>query len=341
MFNSLPFSDLFRQEPHLAYVTAAILLLACSALGYLLFDLYRRNRQLSKRGNTPVASPVHLPSTVAVKRNLAQLATRSRRSAANIWEVSKTWGARSVVTGKKAWATWKEWTKDPYATPAAEADAVAVAKQLEKLPVVSGVEVAAPRLQPVIDENIPGEPTPVIDNDNELLLTNYQPNAIFTSDAELAPVQMPSHTNCIIQRSVSIERQPLKKPVAFFAQQLEQYLPQCKVRTDQALVSAAGTFPVAIALQLSTKHSNIFIDVEIDIINAQGRHEERDAFFTDRGWIVVRLTEQQVLTDERECIAFIGRVISSVVSSFRIQAFTAHVEKELQPEVHAVKSRQA
>ena len=37
-----------------------------------------------------------------------------------------------------------------------------------------------------------------------------------------------------------------------------------------------------------------------------------DLFFTESGWVVIRFTEQQVHTQEPECIAYIKDVLNSI-----------------------------
>ncbi len=83
-----------------------------------------------------------------------------------------------------------------------------------------------------------------------------------------------------------------------------------------------------IAIICST-NKNIRIDVEIDEpyagitrqpTHCKGDDINRDNYFKDRGWIVIRFSEYQVHTQERECLKFIAAVINSIDNSFQISS---------------------
>tara|TARA_A100000171_G_C2140531_1_gene155412 strand:- start:14256 stop:16169 length:1914 start_codon:yes stop_codon:yes gene_type:complete len=72
---------------------------------------------------------------------------------------------------------------------------------------------------------------------------------------------------------------------------------------------------------------NIRIDIEIDEpyagITRQPTHcvgddINRDNYFKDRGWIVIRFSEYQVHTQEKECLKFIANLLSKLNSSIEI-----------------------
>ena len=75
----------------------------------------------------------------------------------------------------------------------------------------------------------------------------------------------------------------------------------------------------------STSGKNIFIDIEIDEpydgISRKPTHyltqngtfdDNRNKGFTDRGWMVIRFAEEQIVKYPNECARFIGEVINSV-----------------------------
>jgi hypothetical protein len=85
-------------------------------------------------------------------------------------------------------------------------------------------------------------------------------------------------------------------------------------------------FEPDIAIICSTK-KNIRIDIEIDepyagvtrqSIHCKGEDVNRDNYFRDRGWIVIRFSEYQVHTKEIKCLNFIALIISSIDNSFQI-----------------------
>jgi len=79
-----------------------------------------------------------------------------------------------------------------------------------------------------------------------------------------------------------------------------------------------------------TSGKNIFIDIEIDepydgvtrnpthYLTTQGgtADDKRNKGFTDRGWMVIRFAEEQIVSYPNECVKFIGEVIKSVNPSF-------------------------
>lgn len=85
-------------------------------------------------------------------------------------------------------------------------------------------------------------------------------------------------------------------------------------------------FEPDIAIICST-NKNIRIDIEIDEpyagitrqpTHCKGEDINRDNYFRDRGWIVIRFSEYQIHTKEIECLNFIALVISSIDNSFQI-----------------------
>ena len=70
---------------------------------------------------------------------------------------------------------------------------------------------------------------------------------------------------------------------------------------------------------------NMRIDIEIDepyagisrqATHCKGDDFNRDSYFIDRGWIVLRFSELQVHSYEKQCLKFIGNVIQSINSTF-------------------------
>ena len=85
-------------------------------------------------------------------------------------------------------------------------------------------------------------------------------------------------------------------------------------------------FEPDIAIICST-NKNIRIDIEIDEpyagitrqpTHCRGEDVNRDNYFKNRGWIVIRFSEFQVHTKEIECLNFIALVINSIDNSFQI-----------------------
>ncbi|MCG8894677.1 hypothetical protein G1K73_13090 [Tenacibaculum finnmarkense] len=83
-------------------------------------------------------------------------------------------------------------------------------------------------------------------------------------------------------------------------------------------------------------NKNIRIDIEIDEpyagitrqpTHCKGEDVNRDNYFRDRGWIVIRFSELQVHTKEIECLNFIVSVINSIDCSIQIYNDLKSVQK--------------
>ena len=76
-------------------------------------------------------------------------------------------------------------------------------------------------------------------------------------------------------------------------------------------------------------YNNVRIDIEIDEpyagISRIATHcinddDNRDNYFTDRGWIVIRFSEYQVHKNEKECLKYIASIINSIDKNFTISS---------------------
>jgi hypothetical protein len=101
---------------------------------------------------------------------------------------------------------------------------------------------------------------------------------------------------------------------------------------------------------VSKSNPSLRIDVEIDEpyagisrvpTHCKGDDEQRNVFFRDRGWIVIRFSEKQVFEQEKACAAFIARVLASADSDFQIPValldLKGPVEEEFWDQVQAEK----
>lgn len=87
---------------------------------------------------------------------------------------------------------------------------------------------------------------------------------------------------------------------------------------------------------IDSSNKNIRIDIEIDEpyagITRQTTHcigddINRDNYFKDRGWIVIRFSEYQIHTQEKECLKYIANIISLIKPSFKLPAELNSVDK--------------
>lgn len=108
-----------------------------------------------------------------------------------------------------------------------------------------------------------------------------------------------------------------------FHQAILTHFPDLEVRVDLHMAIPYFNKPYEPDLVLIDKGLNLYIDIEIDEpydgYYRFPRHEvekddNRDLFFTESGWIVIRFTERQVHLEEKECIAYIKDVLNSIYS---------------------------
>jgi hypothetical protein len=78
---------------------------------------------------------------------------------------------------------------------------------------------------------------------------------------------------------------------------------------------------------IDKSNANIRIDIEIDEpyagvsrqpTHCKGEDVNRDIYFVDRGWIVIRFSEYQVHLQEKDCLRFIAETIKSAIPNYEI-----------------------
>lgn len=78
---------------------------------------------------------------------------------------------------------------------------------------------------------------------------------------------------------------------------------------------------------IDKSNANIRMDIEIDEpyagvsrqpTHCKGEDVNRDIYFVDRGWIVIRFSEYQVHLQEKDCLRFIAETIKSAIPNYEI-----------------------
>jgi hypothetical protein len=86
-------------------------------------------------------------------------------------------------------------------------------------------------------------------------------------------------------------------------------------------------FEPDIAIIGKSNITNLRIDIEIDEpyagitrqpIHSKGEDTNRDIYFVDRGWIVIRFSELQVHLQENECLGYIADTLKSAIPNYEI-----------------------
>lgn len=187
-----------------------------------------------------------------------------------------------------------------------EAKPVSRKKTIEKLP--------KPLVEPIkktIENKFVNYTSTIIDNDSSY------------------PILKTPNKDCIVRthrfgttKRKGFKDESFEKSISTFFSNKYQISGNVRLNTGKA----TRPFEPDIAIICST-NKNIRIDIEIDepyagitrqSTHCKGEDVNRDNYFRDRGWIVIRFSEYQVHTKEIECLHFIALVISSIDNSFQI-----------------------
>ena len=115
-----------------------------------------------------------------------------------------------------------------------------------------------------------------------------------------------------------------------FQKSIEQYFGQdFSVLGNARLNTGKETRPFEpdIAIIDKSNITNLRIDIEIDEpyagttrqpTHCKGDDVNRDMYFVDRGWIIIRFSEYQVHTQENYCLRFIAETIKSAIPNYSI-----------------------
>lgn len=123
-------------------------------------------------------------------------------------------------------------------------------------------------------------------------------------------------------RNRGVSEEGFEEAISFY---FSKYL---EIRSDIKLNTSNKTRPYIpdIAL-IDHSERNIRIDIEIDEpysgisripTHCKGDDLFRDQYFVDRGWIVVRFTEHQIITQQQNCLHLIAALLNSIDNFFVI-----------------------
>lgn len=156
----------------------------------------------------------------------------------------------------------------------------------------------------------------------------YNPTTTFFQNEpyKYGVVKMPPQ-NCLIKfpRKGRSAKRGYKED-EFFGTLKKYFQDQFLVQNDRHVPTSNGRpYEPDFVLSTEKENKNIFINIEIDEpydgwertpTHCIGDDDTRDNFFTQRGWIVIRLAEIQVHHAPVNCCALIAKVISEIDSSF-------------------------
>jgi len=118
---------------------------------------------------------------------------------------------------------------------------------------------------------------------------------------------------------------------ASFEEKIRRAFPAFETASHQCLSFGSGPgYGMDILLQGHVNGKSFYIDIEIDepydalqriSMHCLHADSERDDFFMQRGWVVVRFTERQVAREPVRCVAFVGRIIQGLVPHFELPGY--------------------
>lgn len=170
------------------------------------------------------------------------------------------------------------------------------------------------------------------------LKIKYHPNQFFEQDEpyNYPVVKMPKEDSFLkLSRKGRAQGKGYKEP-DFYRSILAQ-IPEVEIAVDLHMAIPHFNKPYEPDIVLIDRNLNLYIDIEIDEPydgyyrfprHEVEKDENRDLFFTESGWVVIRFTERQVHLQERECIAYIKDVLNSIYT-YRLEE-TSNCDSEAQ-----------
>lgn len=194
-------------------------------------------------------------------------------------------------------------------------------------PKVEAVEVK-PKAKQKSEEQLPKAKEETTKSKDEILFVNYD---IFKAETTNSfPVFRFPKKGTIVRsyRLGNTKRRGFKEES--FQKSIEQYFgKQFTVLGNARLNTGKETRPFEpdIAIIDKSNTTNLRIDIEIDEpyagitrqpTHCKGDDINRDIYFVDRGWVVIRFSEYQVHLQEKDCLRFIAETIKLAISKYDI-----------------------
>lgn len=199
-------------------------------------------------------------------------------------------------------------------------------KQEKVIPKVETVEVK-PKVKPKSEEQLPKAKVETTKSKNEIDFVNYDITKVPTTNSY--PVFRFPKKGTVVRsfRLGNTKRRGFKEEA--FQKSIELYFGKVfTVLGNARLNTGKETRPFEPDIAIIDKSSsNLRIDIEIDEpyagltrqpIHCKGEDVNRDTYFVDRGWIVIRFSEYQVHLQENDCLLYIAETIKSAIPNYEI-----------------------
>lgn len=199
-------------------------------------------------------------------------------------------------------------------------------KQEKLIPKVETVEVK-PKAKTKSEEQLPKAKVETTKSKNEVDFVNYDITKVPTTNSY--PVFRFPKKGTVV-RSYRLGN---TKRRGFKEESFQNSIEQCfgkdfVVLGNVRLNTGKETRPFEPDIAIIDKsNSNLRIDIEIDEpyagitrqpTHCKGEDVNRDIYFVDRGWIVIRFSEYQVHLQENDCLKFIAEAIKSAIPNYEI-----------------------
>jgi hypothetical protein len=196
-------------------------------------------------------------------------------------------------------------------------------KQEKIIPKVETVQV-----KPKSEEQLPKAKEETAKSKDEVVFVNYELLKVETPNSY--PIFRFPKKGTVVRsyRLGNTKRRGFKEES--FQKSIEQYFGKdFSVLGNARLNTGKETRPFEpdIAIIAKSNNTNIRIDIEIDEpyagitrqpTHCKGEDVNRDIYFVDRGWIVIRFSEYQVHLQENDCLRFIAETIKSAIPKYEI-----------------------
>jgi hypothetical protein len=214
-------------------------------------------------------------------------------------------------------------------SPVAPANKPATAEQEPPVATVTISEVTEP--SPAID-HIPIMETaavtvPVEKSAFQIAYVGYTPSDHYSPAGNDYPLVRKPEAGCVIRSPRNHRIRTRTVVEESFQWAMQTTFPAFEIDGKHCLPTASGSpYELDISLIIRGLGLNLFIDVEIDEpydgsgtpVHCLNDDDARDAYFTQRGWVVIRFSEIQAHRQPKNCLAFIARLIQSLYPQYHI-----------------------
>lgn len=198
---------------------------------------------------------------------------------------------------------------------------------IEQKKVITKVETFELKAKAKSEEQLPKAKVETTKSKDEIIFVNY--DILKAETTNFYPVFRFPKKGTVVRsyRLGNTKRRGFKEES--FQKSIEQYFGKdFTILGNARLNTGKETRPFEPDIAIIDKsNANIRIDIEIDEpyagvsrqpTHCKGEDVNRDIYFVDRGWIVIRFSEYQVHLQEKDCLRFIAETIKSAIPNYEI-----------------------